>query len=781
MAEFYPGEAVCVARPGRISWARPGDAVAMAGPKRPIPTMPPDPPPQGPPGAAAPPTVAQVLQRALASCQRGQWPEAERLCRMALDAAPEHFDALHLLGSIALQTRRLPEAAEWLTRALAVEPRSVAARTARAGTLLALGRDAEALEDYDGALASAPGSAEVHYNRGLILHRMGRHEQAREAYGRAIAARPGFAAAHNNLGVVLRDLGDPAQALECHDRAIALDPASAEAHNNRGVVLRELRRHGDALRSYQRALESRPGFAQAHFNAGNALADLGRHEEALQCQDRAIALEPGYVDAHVRRGIALRDLGRRAEAVESYARARALDPDFEWLEGLWLNARMQVCDWADLSRHVERLAGKVERGERAAHPFPLLAMPGTAAVQRKAAETWVQARHPQRELLPAVAMDSRRERIRVGYFSADFFEHATSYLVAELLERHDRAAFEVSAFSFGPDTRDAMRVRVAGAVERFVDVRGQSDGEVARLARGLGIDIAVDLKGFTEDSRTGIFALRAAPIQVNFLGYPGTMGAPYIDYLVADATVVPEGHEARYAERIVRLPDSYQPNDSKRRIAERAFTREEAGLPAAGFVFCSFNNNYKIVPATFDIWMRLLGRVEGSVLWLLQDNEQAAANLRAEAARRGIDPGRLVFAKRLPLDEHLARHRLADLFLDTLPYNAHTTASDALWAGLPLLTCLGETFAGRVAASLLRAAGLPELVTATPEAYEALAMELATDAGRLGQLRRRLAENRLEAPLFDARRFARHLESAYARMVERYRAGLPPEHIRVPT
>lgn len=742
--------------------------------------MPPDPPPQGPPDAADLLTVPQVLQRALASCQRGQWPEAERLCRLVLGAAPENFDALHLLGAVALQTQRLPEAVEWLTRALAAEPRSVQARTARAGALLALGRDAEALADYDGVIAAAPGSAEAHYNRGLLLHRMGRQAQALEAYGRAIAARPGFAAAHNNLGVVLRDLGRPAQALESYDRAIALDPASAEAHNNRGVALRELRRHGDALRSYQRALESRPDFAQAHFNAGNALADLGRHEEALRFQERAIALEPGYVDAHVRRGIALRDLGRRAEAVESYARALAIDPGFEWLEGLWLNARMQVCDWADLSRHVQRLAARVERGERAAHPFPLLAMPGTAAVQRKAAETWVQARHPERHLLPAMAARPRHDRIRVGYFSADFFEHATSYLVAELLESHDRAAFEVSAFSFGPDTGDAMRARVAAAVDRFVDVRGQSDEEVARLARQLEIDVAVDLKGFTEDSRTGIFALRAAPIQVNFLGYPGTMGAPFIDYLVADSTVVPEDHEARYAERIVRLPDSYQPNDSKRRIAEREFTRGEVGLPAQGFVFCSFNNNYKIVPATFDIWMRLLGRVEGSVLWLLQDNERAAQNLRAEAQRRGIDPGRLVFAGRLPLGEHLARHRLADLFLDTLPYNAHTTASDALWAGVPLLTCLGETFAGRVAASLLRAAGLPELVTGTPEEYEALAVALATDARRLEELRRRLAENRLAAPLFDARRFARHLESAYARMVERHLAGLPPEHIRVP-
>ena len=742
--------------------------------------MPPDPPPQGPPESAALLTVPQVLKRALASCQRGQWTEAERLCGLVLGAAPGNFDALHLLGSVALQTRRLAEAVEWLTRAVAAEPRSVQARMARAGALLELGRDAEALEGYEGVIAIAPGSAEAHYNRGLLLHRMGRHAQALEAYGRAIAARPDLAAAHNNLGVVLRDLGRPAQALESHDRAIALDPSSAEAHNNRGVVLRELRRHGDALRSYQRAIGLRPGFAQAHFNAGNALADLGRHGEALQCHERAIALEPRYADAHVRRGIALRDLGRRAEALESYERALAIAPEFDWLEGLWLNAKMQVCDWSDLPARVERLVRRVERGERAAHPFPLLAMPGAEAVHGKAAQTWVQAMHPERHQLPPIADRPRHERIRVGYFSADFFEHATSYLVAELLESHDRTAFEVSAFSFGPDTRDAMRARVAAAVDRFVDVRGQADEEVALLARRLGIDVAVDLKGLTEDSRTGIFAHRAAPIQVNFLGYPGTMGAPFIDYLVADATVVPEDHAGRYAERIVHLPGSYQPNDAKRRIAERAFTREEMGLPPDGFVFCCFNNNYKIVPATFDAWMRVLARVGGSVLWLLEDNARAAENLRAETARRGVDPRRLVFAKRLPIAEHLARHRLADLFLDTLPYNAHTTASDALWAGLPVLTCLGTTFAGRVAASLLRATGLPELVTGTMGEYEALAIELATDRDRLARIRRRLAENRPSAPLFDARRYARHLEAAYARMVELHLAGLPPEPIRVP-
>jgi predicted O-linked N-acetylglucosamine transferase (SPINDLY family) len=369
----------------------------------------------------------------------------------------------------------------------------------------------------------------------------------------------------------------------------------------------------------------------------------------------------------------------------------------------------------------------------------------------------------------------------VGYFSADFREHPVAQLLVELLERHDRSRFAVSGFSFGPDTGDALRQRVAAACERFVDVRERADAEVALLARELELDIAVDLTGFTDGCRPNIFALRAAPIQVSYLGYPATMGAPYIDYLIADATVVPPAQQRHYAERIAYLPHSFLVTDTTRAVAARAFTRTELGLPEHGVVFCAFHNSYKIVPATFGRWMRILERVPDSVLWLREENAYATANLRQEAARRGVDGNRLIFAPRMPSPaEHLARQRCADLFLDALPYNAHTTASDALWAGLPVLTCLGETFAGRVAASLLHAIGLPELVTATTEAYEAMAIALATDPARLGALKEKLARNRLTTPLFDTVRFARHLEAAYTAMYERHQADLPPDHIVVP-
>jgi predicted O-linked N-acetylglucosamine transferase (SPINDLY family) len=786
----------------------------MSNPEPPAPAAPPTRSPDASPGGTAALTLPQAIQRAIAACQRSDWAEAERVCHRILAAVPGSFDALHLLGMIAVQTRRLPEAADFLARAVEANPRSAQARMTLGGTLRELGRRAEALECFEGAIGIEPGSApahvnrgivlnelgrggealasldravalapqslEAHYNRGLALQGMGRHADALASYERAIALQPGLAGAHNNRGVVLRELGRLAEALASHERALALDARSAEAHNNRGVVLRELRRHAEALQCYEAALALRPAWAQAWFNRGSALADAGRHAEALHCQERAIAIDPGFVEAHVRRGVALRDLGRHGEALASLDRAAALDPGFEWLQGLWLHSRMRVCEWSGLAEHVDHLVAAILRGERVAHPFPVLALTGSEAVHRRAAQTWVEAKLRPRGTLPPIPARAGGGRIRIGYFSADFFEHATSYLLAEVLEGHDRGAFEVTAFSFGPDTRDAMRSRIGAAVERFVDVRERSDEEIAQLARSLAIDVAVDLKGFTEDCRTGIFALRAAPVQASYLGYPGTMGADFIDYLVADETVVPREHGRHYAERIAWLPGSYQANDARRRISERAFTRAEAGLPAAGFVFCCFNNSYKILPATFDAWMRLLARVEGSVLWLLHDNDQAASNLRREAGRRGVAPGRLVFAPRIPLADHLARHRLADLFLDTLPYNAHTTASDALWAGLPVLTLAGESFAGRVAASLLHAVGLPELVARTAGEYEAMAFELASDPARLAQLRQRLQEGRSAAPLFDAPRFARHLESAFRLMHERHLAGLAPESFRVP-
>jgi predicted O-linked N-acetylglucosamine transferase (SPINDLY family) len=507
---------------------------------------------------------------------------------------------------------------------------------------------------------------------------------------------------------------------------------------------------------------------------------LQRYQGALASYDRAIALKPDYAEAYNNRGNSLSELKRFEEALASYDKAIALKPDYEFLFGSLIHTKMKICDWSNLQTKIAQLVDKIGHAERVSPPFPLLAATNSPELQRKAAEIYVLARYPLNNALPKIAKRQRREKIRIGYFSADFRNHPGAYSMVEMFELHDRSKFELFGFSFSPENEYELKSRLEPAFDKFMDVNSYTDIDVALLARNMEIDIAIDRNGFTQYCRPNIFAARAAPLQVSCKAYPGTMGTGYIDYLISDPIVVPADHRENYSEKIAYLPNSYQVYDTKRLIPDKTVSRKEVGLPEEAFVFCCFNSNYKIVPEVFDCWMKILRQVDGSVLWLFEDNAKAAGNLRKEAEIRRVHPERLIFAKRMPPPDHLARHRLADLFLDTLPYNAHTTASDALWAGLPVLTRIGETFAGRVAASLLHAIGLTELISSTPQAYEALAIELATNSEKLAAIRRKLANNRLTTPLFDTQTFTRHIEAAYASMYERYQNGLPPDHIYVP-
>lgn len=637
--------------------------------------------------------------------------------------------------------------------------------------------EAEAI--YQQVLQLTPEHSDALHLLGVMATQVGKYEVALELIDRSIRINPSFGDAWNNRGNALYRLHRYETALESYDKAIQLKPNDALSYNNRSNALHALGQYRLALDSCDKALQIDPSIAEAWSNRGNLLQALGGVHEALKSYDNAIVRNPEYADAYGNRGTVLYLMSQYQGALKSYERALQLKPDLQYLPGKRLFVKRFICDWEDIHLQSQQLDAQLGRNEKVVTPFDYLAISDSPALQRKAAEIFVRDKYPSRPEITATSRWPRQQKIRIGYYSADYYTHATSFLIAEMFELHDRDQFEVFGFSFGPKEKDRMTDRVSAAMDHFVDVKSMSDRAVAQLSRESKIDIALDLKGFTKDSRTGIFAERAAAIQVNYLGYPGTMGTDYIDYLVADHTLIPESSQRHFREKIVYLPDSYQINDSKRPIATGSCTRSEAGLPEQCFVFCSFNNSYKIAPHTFDVWMRILGQVEGSVLWLLEDNSEAVANLRKEAAWRGISPERLVFAGRLPLDEHLARHCLADPFLDTFPCNAHTTASDALWAGLPLLTCIGESFAGRVAASLLRAIDLPELITATVAEYEALAIELARDAPRYRAIRERLKHNRLTTPLFDASAYTRHLEAGYVAMYERYHAGLPPEHIYI--
>jgi protein O-GlcNAc transferase len=618
--------------------------------------------------------------------------------------------------------------------------------------------------------------AKHHFFLGLEHIRTSHYREAEIELRKSLEYVPDRLSTLVNLSAALLQLKRYAEAEAYIVQVRAQDPDSPEGLLNEGYLHRVRHEHAKALACFDQALEARKDYAEAHNSRGVTLADLDQLDAAIASFDKAIAINPDYAEAHCNRGDALRELNQPDAAIVSYAKAIDIRPDYDYLAGTLLHTRLQICDWQDYSASVAALTARIEANKKASLGFYVLSLTSSAEFQARCAQTFVSHRYPGNNSLGTIPGPSvPRPRIRLGYYSADYHNHATSYLMAGLFENHDKSRFETFAFSFGPRRADAMRKHVADAFDKFIDMRDMSDQQVARQSRDLGIDVAVDLKGFTQGSRTGIFAHRAAPIQVSYPGYPGTMAADYIDYLIADRIVVPETNLSHYSEKLAYLPHCYQVNDRQRSVADRVSTRAELGLPDAAFVYCCLNNSYKITPDIFDLWARILQRVEGSVLWLLEDNATAVRNLRQEAQRRNLDPERLVFAGRLPIAEHLARHRAADLFLDTLPYNAHTTASDALWVGLPVLTLQGSAFHGRVASSLLAAVGLPELVTTTVEAYETMAIRLAQEPELLRSFRTRPAQNRLTTPLFDTPLFTRHIEEAYARMYERYCKGLAPD------
>ncbi|PWC67229.1 hypothetical protein TSH58_18860 [Azospirillum sp. TSH58] len=671
----------------------------------------------------------------------GRTGEAETAYREALSRNPEHAVSLNNLGVLVLAAGRWDEAGRVGRRMAALNPAD------RHGWMLlgnaahaAGGRD-EAVRANAVAVRLAPDDAALRHNLANALSAAGRREEAVAEYQTVLGLRPDLPAAAVNLAAELLGLHDLSGALAVLRGAIGRHPD-----------------HGAAWRVL-----------------GQTLSGALRPDAALHALRRAVALDPGEPAGWEDLAAAATLADRIAPSIEALRRVRRLSPAYNPALAPLVQQQRHACDWRDLPALESDLIGRLRAGALGVPPFGLLAVDTTLADQRAAAERWARQKahgvppfDPLAVARPTVPGDGR---LRIGYLSADFHEHATAYLMAELLERHDRTGFAVTAYSTGIDDGSPMRRRLTAAVERFVDLRDRSDLDAARAIAADGIDILVDLKGYTAFARTAILAARPAPVQVNWLGYPGTMGANFIDVILADAVTIPPGEEGFYSEAVVRLPHCYQPNDRHRAIAERTPSRADCGLPEDGFVFCCFNSPYKLTPAVFDVWARLLRAVPGSVLWLYAGNPLVAGNLRREAAARGVAPERLVFAPPRPLAEHLARHRLADLFLDTLPYNAHTTASDALWAGLPVLTCRGATFAGRVAASLLDTVGLPELVTDTLAAYEALALDLARDPRRLAGLKARLAAARTASPLFDGDRFARDLEAAYRAIRQRFAAA----------
>ncbi len=747
------------------------------------------------------------MRLGLALGQQGKLAEAESMLRTAAERAPGEPDVHLNLGNVLSERGRTDEALACFQRAVSLRPNYVDAHY-NLGTLLRrMGRREEALAAYGRALELDPNYADAHNNLGTVHEQLGRLEKAIECYRKALDLDLNHVHAHNNLGNALREQGRLDEAAACCEKALAIRPAFADAMINLGNVRVEQGHIGEAQALYERALQCEPRAIDARRNLGslfrtqgrireaitcyrtalevdrdhaavytelgNALRDGGDFEAAIAAHQRAIALDPQAVNAHYNLAEALKVPGRFDEAIAAYERALALKAEHTpALNGL-IYLRQHVCDWSGIEDLWERLREAIGKPQSGVSPFSILNMPYSAEEQLACARE--SARQRLDCLIAArpglgigIAPRAPHARLRIGYLSWDFHQHATSYLMAELFELHDRTRFEVFAYSYGPNDGSAIRARIQGACEHFLDISGESFVDSARRILRAEIDVLVDLKGYTLGSRPQIVALRPAPVQVNWLGYPGSMGTACVDYIIADPFLIPVGAEHRYSEKVVRLPDCYQVNDRKRAIGELTPTREANGLPAAGLVFCCFNQTAKILPGVYAIWMRILRGVPGSVLWLLETNRWAVGNLRREAAEQGVAPERIVFAPRLPVRDHLARYRLADIAIDTFPYTSHTTASDALWAGCPLVTCAGETFASRVAGSILLNAGMRELVTASFEEYEHLVLDLAASPARLRDLRRKLEENRDTCPLFDTPRFARNLERAYEQIFAVY-------------
>jgi predicted O-linked N-acetylglucosamine transferase (SPINDLY family) len=761
------------------------------------------------------PQEAQArLQNGLNQLRAGNLAGAEQDFRAVLKKDKRNFPALNLLAVVLMQQKRFSDAEPCLKAAYAINA-STASTVYNYGLVLSeLSRPKDALMLFDKAVALAPNDAEAWNSRGLALKALARFDDAVASYGKAIALRPGYADAHYNLGNVLKDLGRNADALASYDQAIALNPGHAGAYNNRSNALHDLKRTGEALASVERAIVLNPADAVAYYNRGCILRDTERYDEALASYDRSLALNPAGVDALHNRGIvltlmsryvdaaatfekvtglqpsrfdayfgqanALQQLTRYAEAAVVYNKILTFDPQQVEALAQSLLCEMHLAEWSGYGKKSDTLVALSATQDLAVTPFPLLPIPTNLGTRRRSAEWFIRDEYPAAVEPLWKGNVYAHDRPRVAYFSTDFRAHPVAFLIAELFERHDRSRIDTVGFSISRKADDEMHHRIASAFGAFHEVASKSDAEIARLVRDLEIDILVDLNGLTAGYRPGIFARRPAPVQVNYLGFPGTMGAPYIDYIIGDHTLIPPEHFDGYTEKVVHLPHSFQVNDTKRGIAENLPSRTELGLPEDGFVFCCFNNSYKLTPDVFDMWMRLLTKTPGSVLWMRQDSAVAQANLIAEAKKRGVAAERLVFAPRTPtMADHLARQQRADLFLDTFYYNAHTTASDALWAGLPLVTCIGDTYASRVAASLLMALDMPELITHSHADYEALILQLVADPSRLAETRARLTRNIKTQPLFDIARFTRHIEDAYLQMWQRSRDGLPPAHIVV--
>jgi protein O-GlcNAc transferase len=755
--------------------------------------------------------VAQ-LQNAARLHSQGQLALAAAIYREIISRDAAQPDALHLLGVALTQSGEQASGIEYIRRSLRINPAQPVAYANLGNAQYAMGSIGAALESYDRSIALRADYPPAHNGRGNALLALDDYQGALASFEQAVALMPGFTEAMAHRGMALFKLERIEEAIDAFSAALATRPNEARLLARRASALCLRWRYSEAMADSERALGLQPALAEARYARlsammglrqfvsvladidalpqgaaddpeiillrANAQRQLGRASDAAAGYERALELRPDFADALLSLATLHVAERRYGQAAATFERLLVIAPDYDFARGACLNAKLQIFDWSDFERSAQRIIADMDGRKKVDLPLTFLSISDDPELQlrcsRTHARTLPRTRAPN---FPRRAMG--HGRIRVAYLSADFLEHPTAYLLAGLFEAHDRTRFEIFAISYRSDPRSPMAERLRAAFEHFIDVSERSDGEIAELIHALEIDIAVDLMGYTAEERPGVLVRRPASLQASYIGFPATMGAEHMDYIIADSHVIPPASARYFSEQVVRLPECFQANDARRMSDPRTVTRAEAGLPEDAFVWCAFHASFKINPPLFDIWARLLRAQPNSVLWLISNAALAEQNLRREAARRGIESERLIFAKREPYPRHLARLALADLCLDTWPFNGGATTSDALWSGVPVITCSGRSFAGRMSGSLLRAVGLPELATESFAEYEQLALSLAADGGALAAVRARLKEGRATGALFDTDRFRRHLESAYVRMWQRYERGEAVESFKI--
>ncbi len=723
-------------------------------------------------------TSKEILQKLINLYNNGKFTNLIQNIEKLLENNPKDFILWNLLGASNKRLGNLDEAINSFKKVIELNPNYSDGFNNLGVALKDKGKINESLNSFNKAISLRPHYPEAYNNLGLIFRDQGKINESLNSFKEAINLKEDYAEAHYNLGISLQKLEILNKAIKSYELAINFKPDYAEAYNNIGVIFQSQGKFDQALTIIKKAIAFNSNFPEAFYNAGVALRELGDINEAILYYNRAIKLKQNYKEAHYNLGIAFQELGKLDESIKSLRNAVLSDPYFEKAKSQILYQSANICDWNEIEIN-KKLIENIGMSKQYVSPFTILSLHDSPQSHKLRSEVYAKAKYINIQSHKFIKPLKKTEQIRIGYFSADFHNHATMYLIARIFELHNKDKFKIFAYSYGPNINDEMRRRLIKSVSYFRDVRLKTDHDIALLARNDKIDIAVDLKGYTKDGRTGIFAYRAAPIQINYLGYPGTLGTNFIDYIIADHTVIPEPNRNSFTEKIIFMPNSYQPNDNTREISKKKITKTAMNLPEKGFIFCCFNNNYKILSKEFSIWMRILNKVQDSVLWLLKTNEFAEYNLKKEAEKRGVNQNRLIFAKNVEQSDHLARHKLADLFLDTFNYNAHTTTSDALWSGLPVVTKLGKSFQSRVAGSLLQAIELSELITENEIDYESLILELATSSEKLIKINEKLKKNRLLMPLFNSEQYTKNLEKGFEIAYQKYFNQTKPETIDI--